>query len=628
MRRRTRAGAVALATALGTTSFLTASAAAAHAAPVTEHSVPIPDTAPAGLTQGPGGSVWFTENAGGIGQVTASGKVKEYPVPLNSQKLRGLPAGMATSSDGSVWYTDMSQNVPRIGRVDPATGKSTLFELPTSGALNFNYSSVNSITPGANGAMWFSGINSGAIGKIDASGNLTLYAAGGAPTAVTVGKDGAIWYADQQVGGVGRLDPATGAVVKYPVPGAVAGSPISGDITTGSDGKIWFTEPGVGRIGMVDPATGQTREFYLPVGDAKPNGLLAAPDGRVWFAESAASNVGVIDANGGVTEYPLPATLSTPRSLAWGPGGKIWYTAPGRGRIGSFDPANPPTGPYHSATPALATGSNPLAAPAYSARCTVGMLCQTQVVTGGEMKIGSFTQKLPSGAIRVTGGINDLSDIKNIPLVPPVIGSQLEAKELEVPGGLIGQLPLVGPILGKSPAALWAVNKLTVTQSLAAPATAYFTDTGGLGAKLSLNLKLNNPLLGSSCVIGPVNAALEPQMTAGGLASDPALGWSAGPVSIKSQVAVPSAKGCGPGGILNGVINQLMGLPSDASKNSLTLNGIFSLGAGTNPSNLSSMRATSSTLSPALRKLLVQKTKPRALPKAPKKVKLHLTAHH
>ncbi|MFC4910675.1 hypothetical protein [Actinomadura gamaensis] len=627
MRRRTRAGAVALATALGTTSFLTASAGAAHAAATTEYSVPIPDVLPAGLAQGPGGTVWFTENAGGIGRITAAGKVKEYPVPANSQKLQALPGGMANGTDGSIWYTDSSQAVPRIGRVDPATGKSTLFELPTSGALNFNYSSVNSITPGANGAMWFSGIGSGAIGKIDASGNVTLYAAGGAPTAVTVGKDGAVWYADQQAGGVGRLDPATGEVRKYAMPGALAGTPASADIATGADGRIWFTEPGVGRIGSVDPATGATREYTPSVSDSKPTGLLATPDGRIWFAEAAASNIGVIDTSGNITEYPLPATLSTPRSLMLGPGGRIWYSAPGRGRIGSFDPANPPSGPYNSATPALTTGSNPLSAAAFSARCTTGMLCQTQVVTGGEMKIGSFTQKLPSGAIRVTGGINDLSDIKNIPLVPPVIGSQLEAKELEVPGGLIGQLPLVGPILGKSPAALWAVNKLTVTQSLAAPAVAYFTDNGGLGAKLSLNLKLNNPLLGSNCVIGPVNAALEPQMTAGGLASDPALGWSTGPVAIKSQVAVPSAKGCGPGGILNGVIDQLMGLPSGAAKNSLSLNGVFSLGAGINPLNTKSLRARS-TLSPALQKLMVRPAKQHALPKAPKTVKLHLTARH
>ncbi|MEV4252484.1 hypothetical protein AB0J52_04885, partial [Spirillospora sp. NPDC049652] len=294
---------------------------------------------------------------------------------------------------------------------------------------------------------------------------------------------------------------------------------------------------------------------------------------------------------------------------------------------GSFDPASPPAGAPHAATPPLSTGTFPSAAPGYSARCLVGELCQTQVVTGGEMKIGSFVQKLPSGAIRVTGGINDLTDISNIPMNKPVTGSQLEAKELEVPGGLIGQLPLVGPILGKSPAAVLAVNKLTVTQSLAGPVTAYFTATGGLGARLSLNLKLNNPLLGSSCVIGPVKASLEPEMTAGGLASDPALGWNAGPVSIKAPVAVPSAKGCGPLGILNGVVNQLMGLPSDASKNMMSLTGVFSLAAGTNPDNQPGLRK-SSTLSPALQKLLVKKSKKQALQKAPKKVTLHLKARH
>ncbi|MEV5569304.1 hypothetical protein AB0L06_04585 [Spirillospora sp. NPDC052269] len=625
MRRTTRAGAAALAAALGTTSFLTASVTAAHAAPVTEYSVPIPDVAPSGLAKGPGGAVWFTENAGGIGKISA-GKVTEYAVPNNSKNLKGLPSGMANGTDGSIWYTDMSQTSPRIGRVDPATGKSTLFELPTSGALNFNYSLVNSIVPGANGSMWFSGINSGAIGKIDASGNVTLYAAGGSPSAVAVGKDGALWYPDM-TGSVGRLDPATGAVKKFDVPGSTLGMPALSDIAIGADGKVWFTEPSVGKVGYVDPATGSVNQISPPTPDSKPTGMLTGPDGRIWFAETAASNIGAIDASGNITEYPLPATLSAPRSLMLGPGGKIWYSAPGRGRVGAFDPANPPAGAPHAATPPLTTGSFPSAAPAYSARCMVGELCQTQVVTGGEMKIGSFTQKLPAGAIRVTGGINDLSDMSNIPMNKPVTGSQLEGKELEVPGGLIGQLPLVGPILGKSPAAMLSVNKLTVTQSLAGPVTAYFTPSGGLGARLSLNLKLNNPLLGGTCVIGPVKASLEPEMTAGGLASDPALGWNAGPVSIKAPVAVPSAKGCGPLGLLNGVVNQLMGLPSDASKNMMTLNGVFSLAGGTNPDNQPGMRAKS-TMSPALQKLLVQKPKARSFAKAPTKVKLHLTARH
>ncbi|RMI45123.1 hypothetical protein EBO15_11190 [Actinomadura harenae] len=619
---------MAVAAALSTTSFLSVTAGAAHAVAATEFSVPIPDVMPSGLAKGPHGSVWFTENAGGIGQVSASGKVIEYAVPDNSKNLKALPSGMANGSDGSIWFTDMSQAIPRVGKVDPATGKSTMFELPTSGALNFAWSSVNSITPGANGTMWFSGINSGAIGKIDAGGNVTLYAAGGYPTSVVTGKDGAIWYPDAQ-GSIGRLDPATGAVKKFDVPGSAQGSPAFTDIINGPDGKIWFSESGVSRLGSVDPATGEVSQHNLAIADTKPTGLVAGPDGKIWFAEAAASNIATIDpATGAVTEYPLPSTLSAPRSVMLGPGGKLWYSAPGRGRIGSFDLANPPTGAAHGATPPLTMGSNPASAPGWANRCQVGEICQTQIVTGGEMKIGNFVQKLPAGSIRVTGGINDLSDMSNIPMNPPVIGNTLESKELEVPGGLIGQLPLVGPILGQSPAALWAVNKLTVTQSLAAPAVAYFTSTGGLGARLSLNLKLNNPLLGDSCVIGPVNASLEPEMTAGGMTSDPAVGWNAGPVSIKAPVAVPSAKGCGPFGLLNGVIDQLMGLPSDKSKNMMSLNGIFSMAGGTNPSNDHMLSAKSSTLSPALQKLLFKKPKANALPKAPKTVKLHLTARH
>lgn len=71
-------------------------------------------------------------------------------------------------------------------------------------------------------------------------------------------------------------------------------------------------------------------------------------------------------------------------------------------------------------------------------QCPAGQICQTQVTTGGSVKIGSFEQELPAGAIRITGYIGEPDETGDLVLKPPVTGRQLESAPVEVPGGLIG----------------------------------------------------------------------------------------------------------------------------------------------------------------------------------------------
>lgn len=630
--RHSRTGSLALAAVLGTAALaaFNAPAASADSGGVTETALPVGDVVPVGITAGADGGAWFAANAGGIGHVDTGGKITEYPVPENSQKLAGIPDGMATGSDGTVWFTDLSGSVPRVGRVDAATGKSTLYELPTTGDVNFANAQVSDITAGQNGAMWFTGGYSGALGRIDPSGNVTAYATGLAPATVTLGPDQAVWFTDKS-GSIGRLDPATGAVTSYQTPSGGNGSPALGGIVAGPDGKLWFTEPGVSKVGSIDPATHDIQEYGTPIADSRPFGIAAGKDGRLWVTESATSNVASVDpVSGAIQEYGLPKTLSAPAEITAAPGGDLWITEPGRGLIGRFDPSTPPAANPNPAVPAFSPGAYPNGAAAFMNRCPAGQICQTQVTTGGTVTIGSFKQTLPAGAIRITGYLGAADATGDPVLAPPVIGQQLESAPVDVPGGLIGQLPLVGPILGQSPAAMWDVNKLTVTQSLNGPIHVSL-DGGGIGAKASLNIHLNNQLLGSSCVIGPLNASLSPTFSAGSPAFDDSISWIAAQVSINAPVAVPAAKGCGPFGILDGVINQMMGLPSPESKNSMSLTGVLSLAGGINPSNVPVGLAPSATAKAKASQLLKSARtakKPAHVAKAPKKVTLRLKARH
>jgi streptogramin lyase len=632
--RHSRTGSAALAAVLGMTALaaLTAAAPAASAdtGGLTEAALPVADVAPVGIAAGADGGAWYAANAGGIGHVDAKGKVTEYAVPDNSQKLAGIPDGMATGSDGTVWFTDLSGAVPRVGRVDTATGKSTLYELPTTGTVNFADAQVSDIAAGQNGTMWFTGGYSGTLGRIDPSGNVTAYATGLAPATVTLGPDQAVWFTDK-FGSIGRLDPATGAVTSYSTPSGGNGSPALGGIVTGPDGRLWFTEPGVSKVGSIDPATHEIQEYGTPIPDSRPFGIATGKDGKLWVTESATSNVASVDpVNGGMQEYGLPKTLSAPAAITAAPGGDLWITEPGRGLIGRFDPSAPPSAYPNPAVPAFSPGAYPNGAAAFMNRCPAGQICQTQVTTGGTVTIGSFKQTLPAGAIRISGYLGAADETGDPLLVPPVTGQQLDSAPVDVPGGLIGQLPLVGPILGQSPAAMWDVNKLTVTQTLNGPVHVSLSG-GGFGAKASLNIHLNNQLLGSSCVIGPLDASLSPAFTAGTPTFDDAISWIAGQVSIDAPVAVPAAKGCGPFGILDGVINQMMGLPSPASKNSMSLTGVLSLATGINQSNVPEGLAPSATAkakaSSLLKKARAAK-KPARVAKAPKKVTVRLKARH
>lgn len=579
-RRRNRAAAVALTAVLGTAPVALPSAA--HAKDATEYGLSIPDVTPTGVTAASGGGAWFTESQGGVGRIGADGKITEYPVARNSQKGTGYPDAIATGSDGALWFTDESSQVARVGRVDASSGAVATFELPADA---FAGAQVTGIAPAANGAMWLTTGYSGSIVKITASGSagvLTTFATGLSPYSVTVGPDQAVWFTSLD-GQIGRLDPATGAVTTYAPGGAMGGVPSLGEIATGKDGRLWFTEPGNGKIGALDPASGQISEYDVPTANARPTGLTVGADGSIWFTESSASNLGKVDPSSGqITEYPLPGTLSAPFRVTSGSDGKIWYTAPGRGRVGYLDPSDPPSGFPHAASTPLAPGF-PTAQAAFMNRCASGTICITQVTTGGNTKIGSFALDLPAGAIRITGSLGAPDSTGNPVLDPPVTGQQFEGKPVDVPGGLIGQLPLIGPILGKTPAAMWAVNKLTVTQTLAGPVHV-LPAPSGFGAQASINIHLNNDLLGANCVIGPVDAQLLPNFP-GLFGNDGQLGWVGGQMDINAPIAIPKASGCGPFGILDGVINQMMGLPSPAANNSMNLTGVLNLGGGINPSN-------------------------------------------
>jgi streptogramin lyase len=147
------------------------------------------------------------------------------------------PYGTRQKTSGS------SNPIGKIGRIT-TTGSVTEYSLPITGDTR-----PLRITPGPDGALWFSEYLGNKIGRITTNGVITEYPTFGA-YGITVGSDGALWFCEPFANRVGRITVA-GVFVDYPVPtgGPLGSGPVQ--ITAGPDGALWFTETIAGKIGRI-----------------------------------------------------------------------------------------------------------------------------------------------------------------------------------------------------------------------------------------------------------------------------------------------------------------------------------------------------------------------------------------
>ena len=86
-------------------------------AEINEFPIPTESCAPAGITSGPDGALWFAESvANKIGRITTAGEILEFSIPAE----RSRPTLLAAGPDGAVWFT--AQGKGQLGRLDPNDG--------------------------------------------------------------------------------------------------------------------------------------------------------------------------------------------------------------------------------------------------------------------------------------------------------------------------------------------------------------------------------------------------------------------------------------------------------------------------------------------------------------------------
>ncbi|MEO8432096.1 MAG: hypothetical protein ABI592_11355 [Acidobacteriota bacterium] len=291
-----------------------------RAAAQTFSEFPVPGGAPAVITAGPDGRLWFTEPAAErIGRISIDGAVTEFPLPAGSR-----PFGIAAGPDGKLWF---AQQPGRIGSITPA-GVVASFQIPASGFTDIPVS----IAAGPDGNLWATESTS-RVDRITTGGTIIGFETYYSGTyGIAAGPDGNLWFTVSSdfdtESKVCRITPAGVTTVMAYGFGGPAG------ITAGPDGNVWFTERSGNRVSRITP-TGVLTRFDIP-SVAEPVGIVTGPDGNLWFTEYAANKIGRITTAGVISEYPIPTAGSGPTWIAVGPDGNLWFaeeTVHGIGRL-------------------------------------------------------------------------------------------------------------------------------------------------------------------------------------------------------------------------------------------------------------------------------------------------------
>jgi streptogramin lyase len=296
---------------------------------IVEYTVPTAGSFPDGITTGPDGALWFTEQFGDkIGRMTTSGHVTEFPLPTPSSE----PLGITTGPDGALWFAEWGSL--KIGRI---TTQGAITEYPAN--------PQGAIVGGPDGALWFTG-EGGAIDRITTSGNITVYpfpsGVGGPYGGITVGPDGALWATCVRIG----TPPFKYALGRETTAGGFSDPIVNScgqGIAVGSDGALWWAAGSSGAI--VRMGMDLSLAYYPTPGGLQeaPNQITAGPDGALWFTVDYdgplpephnADMIGRITTAGVITEIPTPTQGSMPGGITVGPDGALWFTEANGDKIG------------------------------------------------------------------------------------------------------------------------------------------------------------------------------------------------------------------------------------------------------------------------------------------------------
>lgn len=269
------------------------------------------------------GGVWFTAQAlGKLGRLDpATGKSEMIALGSDS-----APHGVIVGTDGAAWVTDGGRNA--ILRVDPATHAVKAFPLP-KGRENAN---LNTATFDRSGLLWFTGQN-GVYGRLDPkSGGMTIFDAprGVGPYGISTTPEGRVFYASLAGNYLGEIDLASGAakVLEPPIPNQGTRR-----VWSDAEGRLWISGWTSGDLFRYDSKGNTWKSWHIPGGGPQPYGIYVDERGVVWFSDWGSNAIFSFDPKTErFDQIPLLDRYANVRQLA-GRRGEVWGAESGVDKI-------------------------------------------------------------------------------------------------------------------------------------------------------------------------------------------------------------------------------------------------------------------------------------------------------
>src|SRR6266852_3686082 len=175
---------------------------------------------------------------------------KFYESPSAGGKQEPGAYGLAVAGDGSVWWAQ--DNIDKMGRIDPATGKVDEYTIPYSDGHAF----PRRMNSDANGDLWVALWQAGKLMKIDhKTREMKIFSPptgnAGAYSVVVDKKNDLVWMSEHKVDKIARFNPKTEEWVEFPLPEAQS-DPRRIDIDPNNPNRIYFSGNTAGRVGFVE----------------------------------------------------------------------------------------------------------------------------------------------------------------------------------------------------------------------------------------------------------------------------------------------------------------------------------------------------------------------------------------
>src|SRR5207247_10437081 len=119
-----------------------------------------------------------------------------------------------------------------------------------------------------------------------ATGKTTLWPVptqGAAPYGIALDRQENVWFAEFRRGKIGKFDPRTEKFTEY----AALTQPCTiRRLGVDSTGTAWYGSFSSGKLGRIDPTTGKITEYDIPMPFAEPYDALPDRHAQIWLSDA------------------------------------------------------------------------------------------------------------------------------------------------------------------------------------------------------------------------------------------------------------------------------------------------------------------------------------------------------